>query len=84
MDDTFSKIKTRIDEIDQEIEKPKSSKKATGRQKSIIERLEAMEAKAKSYKDSNGFGLGNIKVTQEVTDWVEKKGYKLQSRSIKW
>ena len=81
-EEAFERIKARCAELDKEPEKP--LKKSRGRQKSIIERLEAMEAKAKSYKDSNGFGLGNIKVTQEVTDWVEKKGYKLQSRSVKW
>ncbi len=83
-DDVFSKIRTRCAEIDQEPEKSKPLKNQRGRQKSTIDRLEAMEAKAKSYKDSNGFGLGNIKVTQDVVDWVEKKGYKLQSRSVKW
>ena len=85
MDDVFGKIKVRCAELDKEPEpKPMKSKKAVGRQKSIIERLEAMEKKAKSYKDSNGFGLGNIKVTSEVMGWCEKKGYKLQSRSVKW
>ena len=84
MDNVFSKIKSRCVEIDEEPDKPKTSKKVVGRQKSVIERLEAMEQKARNYKDSNGFGLGNIKVTPEVMDWCEKKGYKLQSRSIKW
>jgi len=82
VDKAFDDLKELCKKLDECNTTPK---KSTVRKKpAVIELLEEKEKKARSYRDSNGFALGSIKITPEVEKWVESKGYKLQSKSVKW
>lgn len=83
--DLINKVRARMKEIDKEPKKEKSIPKTKkAKNMSVIQKLEQKEKKARSYKDSNGFALGNIKVTPVVEKWCKEKGYVLHSKSIKW
>lgn len=82
VDKAFDDLKEICKKLDETKTTPKKS--TARKNSSVIELLEAKEKKARSYQDSNGFSLGSIKITPEVEKWVEGKGYKLQSKSVKW
>ena len=82
VDIAFDDLKELCKKLDESNNTPKKS--MVRKKPAVIELLEEKEKKARSYRDSNGFALGSIKITPEVEKWVETKGYKLQSKSVKW
>jgi len=62
------------------VAKPKNNAKKV----TVEQKLEKAEAKARTYKDANGFALGNIKVNDTVKAWAETKGYKVNCKSVKF
>lgn len=85
-------IKTRVEFLKAKVPKPKvkkakvpKSNKNAKQPKTVEEKLNKAEEKAIA-GHGNGFSLktNKIKITPQVTEWVESKGYKLETTSVKF
>jgi len=62
----------------------KTVDKNHGHKVTLTERLNKLEATAKTHADATGFGLGRIQVSNEVKGWAKSKGYSVNCKSIKF